>query len=82
MGFNQVKALPEQILEGMFHYLLNWLCKYVMIDDNKMSSFERVIYASIYHDAESIRASNAWYQTFMQDIEDAKTYLQLTMLAT
>jgi len=32
-----------------------------------------------YNDADSIRASNGWYQTFRQDIEDAKSYQQLTM---
>ncbi|MGY3054001.1 pimeloyl-ACP methyl ester carboxylesterase [Pedobacter sp. UYEF25] len=79
MGFNQVKALPEKILEGRFHYLLDWLFNYVMIDDTKMSSFDRAVYASAYNQTESIRASNAWYQTFTQDIEDSKNYHQLTM---
>lgn len=78
IGFNQVKGLPEKILEGRFQYLLDWLFHYVMIDDNKMSSFEREVYASVYNEAESIKASNAWYQTFTQDIEDAKTFQQLT----
>jgi pimeloyl-ACP methyl ester carboxylesterase len=79
MGFNQVKGLPEKILEGRFQYLLDWLFQYVMIDDSKITSFEREVYASVYNKTESIRASNAWYQTFTQDIEDAKTYQQLTM---
>ncbi len=79
MGFNQVKGLPEKILEGRFQYLLDWLFHYVMIDDSKMTSFERAVYASVYNEAERIRASNAWYQTFTQDIEDAKIYQQLTM---
>jgi pimeloyl-ACP methyl ester carboxylesterase len=79
MGFNQVKALPEKLLEGRFHYLLDWLFQYVMIDDQKMSLFERSVYASFYNETESIRASNAWYQTFTQDIEDAKTYQPLGM---
>ncbi len=79
MGFNQVKGLPEQILEGRFQYLIDWLFRYVMIDDAKMSLFERAVYASAYNEKESIRASNAWYQTFTQDIEDAKAYGQLAM---
>ncbi|MFC3562885.1 alpha/beta fold hydrolase [Pedobacter jamesrossensis] len=79
MGFNQVKGLPEKILEGRFQYLMDWLFNYVMIDDRKMSSFERAVYASAYNQTESIRASNGWYQTFSQDIEDAKNYQQLTM---
>jgi pimeloyl-ACP methyl ester carboxylesterase len=79
MGFNQVKELPEKLLEGRFQHLLDWLFQYVMIDDQKMSSFEREVYASVYNEADSIRASNAWYQTFTQDIEDAKTYQQLAI---
>ncbi|MCF2443446.1 alpha/beta hydrolase [Dyadobacter sp. CY345] len=79
MGFNQVKELPERILEGRFQYLLDWLFAYVMIDENKMSAFERALYAAAYNDTESIRAANAWYQSFTQDIEDAKNYQPLTM---
>ena len=79
MAFNQVKELPEKILEGRFQYLIDWLFEYVMIDNSMMSSFEREVYAAAYNDAESIRASNAWYQSFTQDIEDAKSYWQLAM---
>lgn len=79
MGFNQVKGLPEQLLAGRFQYLLDWLFNYVMIDDRKMTSYERAVYAFVYNEPESIRASNAWYQTFTQDIEDAKTYQPLAM---
>jgi len=79
MGFNQVKGLPEKILEGRFQYLLDWLFEYVMIDDRIMTSFERAVYASQYNKVDRIRASNAWYQSFTQDIEDSKTYEQLNM---
>jgi pimeloyl-ACP methyl ester carboxylesterase len=79
MGFNQVKDLPEQLLEGRFHLLQEWLFKYVMIDENKMTELEREVYAAAYNDKESIRAANAWYQSFTQDIEDAKSYNRLAM---
>ncbi|AMR30270.1 alpha/beta hydrolase [Mucilaginibacter sp. PAMC 26640] len=79
MGFNQVKGLPEQLLEGRFRYLLDWLFAYVMIDETKLSTFEREVYTSVYNEKENIRASNAWYQSFTQDIEDGKTYQPLTM---
>ena len=79
MGFNQVKGLPEQLLEGRFHLLQEWLFRYVMIDEKKMTALERAVYAAAYRDRESIRASNAWYQTFNEDIEDAKTYEPLAM---
>ena len=50
-----------------------------MIDESKMTKLERDVYAEAYNDVESIRASNAWYQTFNQDIEDSKNYQQLHM---
>jgi pimeloyl-ACP methyl ester carboxylesterase len=74
MAFNQVKGLPEQLLEGRFHLLQDWLYEYVMIDAGKMEPFERQVYAQAYNDADSIRASNGWYQTFAQDIEDSTGY--------
>jgi len=79
MAFNQVKGLPEQILEGRFRYLLDWLFNYVMIDETKMTAFEREVYAWAYNNPENIRAANAWYQSFTQDIEDAKNYGQLAL---
>jgi pimeloyl-ACP methyl ester carboxylesterase len=79
MGFNQVKGLPEQLLEGRFRYLLDWLFAYVMIDESKMPEVERNVYAAAYNLRDSIRASNAWYQSFTQDIEDGKEYQPLQM---
>lgn len=79
MSFNQVKALPEKLLEGRYRYLLDWLFDYVMVDSSKMTDFEKDIYASVYDQPKRIRASNAWYQAFSQDIEDAKNYSKLQM---
>jgi pimeloyl-ACP methyl ester carboxylesterase len=79
MGFNQVKELPEKILEGRFQHLMDWLFKYVMINETKMTTLERGVYAAYYNQVENIRASNAWYQTFTEDIQDSKTYQMLSM---
>ncbi|MDN3594642.1 alpha/beta fold hydrolase [Zunongwangia endophytica] len=79
MAFNQVKELPEQLLEGRFRYLLDWLFSYVMLDDAKMSDFDREVAAYHYNRPENIRASNAWYQAFEQDIKDMNTYDTLQM---
>lgn len=79
MSFKEVKGLPEQILKGRFRYLIDWLFQYVMIEDAKMSELERAVYAAAYNDKESIRAANAWYQSFTEDMEDAKSYQPLSM---
>ncbi len=79
MGFNQIKGLPEKLLEGRYRYLLDWLFSYVMTDESRISDFEKEVYAAVYNQPERIRASNAWYQTFNQDIEDGKGYKKLTL---
>ncbi len=79
MAFNQVKDLPEQLLAGRFQYLLDYLFHYVMLDDSRMSAFDRAVYAAVYNQPESIRAANAWYQAMNQDIADANTYGRLAM---
>ena len=79
MAFNQVKGLPEQLLAGRFQYLLDYLFHYVMLDEHHMSTFDRAVYAAVYNQPENIRAANAWYQAFDQDIADANTYARLPM---
>jgi pimeloyl-ACP methyl ester carboxylesterase len=79
MAFNQVKGLPEKLLAGRFQHLLDYLFAYVMLDESRMSAFDRAVYAAAYNDAASIRAANAWYQAFEQDMADARAYAPLTM---
>ena len=79
MAFNQVKGLPEKLLEGRFQYLLDYLFAYVMLDERKMSAFDRAVYANAYNAPASIRAANAWYQAFEQDMADARAYSPLSM---
>jgi pimeloyl-ACP methyl ester carboxylesterase len=79
MAFNQVKGLPEKLLEGRFQHLLDYLFAYVMLDDSRMAAFDRAVYAAAYNDTASIRAANGWYQAFEQDMADARTYAPLTL---
>jgi pimeloyl-ACP methyl ester carboxylesterase/uncharacterized protein YbjT (DUF2867 family) len=79
MAFNQVKELPEKLLAGRFQHLLGYLFAYVMLDESKMSVFDRAVYAAHYNQPASIRAANAWYQALEQDVADAQTYAPLTM---
>ena len=79
MAFNQIKGLPEQLLAGRFQYLLDYLFAYVMLDESKMSTFDRAVYAAVYNQPENIRAANAWYQALNQDMADANTYGRLAM---
>ena len=79
VAFNQVKALPEQILEGRMNFLIDWVFNYLLADESVVSVFDRAVYTQAYDNKESIRASNGWYQAFPQDIKDSKTYSKLEM---
>lgn len=78
-AFHQVKGLPEKLLEGRVHLLQEWFFKYLLVDESAVSTFDRAIYANAYDKPDAIRAGNAWYQGFPQDIEDDATYSKLQM---
>lgn len=79
LGFNQVKELPEQLLEGRMHIVIDWLFEHLVKDSAGISAFDKGVYAAAYNSKEAIRSSNAWYQAFPQDIEDSKTYSKIEM---
>ncbi|MGO3194903.1 MAG: alpha/beta fold hydrolase, partial [Sphingobacterium sp.] len=72
LSFNQVKELPEQLLEGRMNFVIEWLFKNLLNDPNSVSDFDKAVYLSAYNSQDAIRSSNAWYQAFPQDIEDSK----------
>ncbi len=77
VAFNQVKGLPEELLEGRSSVLLNWIFDLMLLDKEAISDFDRSVYANAYDNKENIRAGNAWYQTFTKDIEDCKQYKKI-----
>nr|WP_042180753.1 alpha/beta hydrolase [Kibdelosporangium sp. MJ126-NF4]CEL14562.1 putative hydrolase [Kibdelosporangium sp. MJ126-NF4]CTQ88927.1 putative hydrolase [Kibdelosporangium sp. MJ126-NF4] len=77
-AFNQVRTLPEQLLTGRFRYMVDWLCDTLLFDKSSIGERERAIYAAAWDRPDAIRAGNAWYQGFYQDIEDEKTYGKIT----
>ena len=79
LAFNQVKELPEQLLEGRMNMVIEWLFKNLLVDQNCISEFDKEVYEFAYNSKDAIRSSNAWYQAFPQDIEDSKTYNKLNM---
>jgi len=79
LAFNQVKELPEQLLEGKMSLVIDWLFRHLLLAPESISDFDRAVYVAAYDNKEAIRASNAWYQAFPQDIEDHKTYGPLSM---
>lgn len=78
-AFNQLHDLPEALLAGRMAVFQQTVFHYLLQEDSSMPAFDRAVYANAYNTAEAIRAGNAWYQAFMQDISDYKTYDTLRM---
>ncbi|MFJ6719419.1 MULTISPECIES: alpha/beta fold hydrolase [unclassified Streptomyces] len=77
-AFNQVEDLPEQLLAGRYHHLLDWLFARATADPAAVDAHSRAVYARAYDSPEAIRASNDWYRAFPQDIEDLAGYPPVT----
>jgi pimeloyl-ACP methyl ester carboxylesterase len=78
-AFNQVNGLPEKLLAGHIRAEQDWLFKYFLVDENAVDARDRAVYEHAYNSADAIRASNAWYQTLTQDVNDNKSYGTLEM---
>jgi len=79
VAFNQVKELPEVLLEGRYAILQEWIFDLMLLDKSAISSFDKLVYAHHYNKKDNIRAGNAWYQAFAQDIEDLKSYNKINI---
>ncbi|MCU1639847.1 MAG: alpha/beta hydrolase [Nocardia sp.] len=73
-AFNQVAELPELLLEGRIRLLVDWLFGRQAADPGSIDEFSRCVYAEAYSTPDAIRAGNAWYRTFNQDILDERAY--------
>lgn len=78
-AFHQVKGLPEDLLAGRQHLEQAWFYRYLLKDESAIDGRDRAVYRKAYASREAIRAGNAWYQAFPQDILDFKTYGKLEM---
>lgn len=78
-AFNQVKGLPEKLLAGRFNIYQDWMLNYLTLDPASIPASDRAVYAAAYSTPDAVRAGNGWYQTFMQDVIDVKTYPKLAM---
>jgi pimeloyl-ACP methyl ester carboxylesterase len=78
-AFHQVKGLPEDLLAGREDVEQKWFFRYLMKDESKIDARDRAVYAAAYASRDAIRAGNAWYQAFPQDIIDDGTYAKITM---
>ena len=79
-AFHQVKGLPEDLLEGRVYLEQEWFFRYLLVKEDAIDTRDRAVYAAAYNSRDAIRAGNAWYQAFTQDIIDQRSYPEkLTM---
>lgn len=77
-AFNQVQGLPEQLITGRSRYLVDYFMDAFPFDPSTIDERSRRIYARAYSGPQAIRAGNAWYQAFHQDVVDFATYGRIT----
>ncbi|MGK5553778.1 alpha/beta fold hydrolase [Actinomadura kijaniata] len=78
-AFNQLRGLPEKLLAGRERAWIDTLFDSMLLDPRSIGDRDRDLYARAYSSPDAIRAGNAWYQAFMQDIEDEKKHGPLTV---
>lgn len=79
-AFHQVKGLPEQLMaDGRIRMEQDWFFHYLTRDETTIDALDRAVYQAAYTSPEAIRAGDAWYQAFPQDIADDESYPTLRM---
>jgi pimeloyl-ACP methyl ester carboxylesterase len=79
-AFHQVKGLPEQLMaDGRIRMEQDWFFHYLTRDETTIDALDRAVYQAAYTSPEAIRAGDAWYQAFPQDIADDESYPTLKM---
>lgn len=79
LALNQVKVLPEELLEGRMDTVIDWMFDHLLKDKRAIDDFDRLVYSEAYQSKAAIRASGGWYQAFGKDIADIKTYPGLSI---
>ncbi|AWW41743.1 MULTISPECIES: alpha/beta fold hydrolase [Streptomyces] len=74
LAFNMVKDLPEAVLTGRFRTVQDWIIEHYSGSPESYTEEDRAIYAAAYNTSDAIRAGNAWYQEWHQDMVDDKEY--------
>ncbi len=74
-AFQQVKGLPERLLEGRVAIYINFCLDYLTKDSSSIDEFDRRVYVSEY----SVRANDAWFQAIPQDALDVKQFPKIEM---
>lgn len=78
-AFNQIPNLSEELFEGRYHLVQDWIFDYMAVNKAAITSHDRAVYASAYNSRDAIRAMNGWFAAFDQDLKDVARYAKLEM---
>ncbi|MEU0373560.1 alpha/beta hydrolase [Streptomyces sp. NPDC006283] len=74
LAFNLVPDFPEKILAGRYRHMVDYMFGLSLVNPDAITSRDRDVYARAYDSPEAIRASQAWFQAYQQDIDDFRGY--------
>ncbi|MFI5712647.1 alpha/beta fold hydrolase [Kribbella sp. NPDC051620] len=77
-AFNQVQSLPEKLITGRSRHIVDYFMDTFPPDPSAIDELSRRVYAHAYAGPAAIRAGNAWYQGFHQDVVDFAGYGKIT----
>ncbi|MEV6417385.1 alpha/beta hydrolase [Kribbella sp. NPDC051718] len=77
-AFNQVQSLPEKLITGRSRHIVDYFMDAFPPDPSAIDELSRRVYAHAYAGPDAIRAGNAWYQGFHQDVVDFAGYGKIT----
>ena len=78
-AFHQVKGMTEELMAGRVHIEHDWIFRYLLYKEEAVTAFDKKVYVEAYDSKDGIRGGYAWYRAFGQDIEDSKSYGQLSI---
>ncbi|MCP9956638.1 alpha/beta fold hydrolase [Streptomyces sudanensis] len=79
LAFNLVPEFPEKVLSGRYRHMVDHMFGLSLLNPDAVPPRDRDVYARAYDSPEAIRASQAWFQAYQQDIEDFRGYGRLTV---
>ena len=79
-AWHQVPDLHAKLAaDGRIRLEQDWFFHYLLRDDASIDARDRDVFAAAYSGPDAIRAGDAWYQAFPQDIIDNDAYPKLAM---
>ncbi len=79
-AYHQVPELHAKMAAGGgIRIEQDWIFHYLLKDDASVDARDRDVFEAAYSSPDAIRAGDAWYQAFPQDIVDDDSYAKLAM---